>query len=119
MKEKFTGKLRIKAGDNVIVLSGKDKGKSGKVLRAYPKTGKVLVEGINIITKHEKGVPTPANPNPEGGIKKVEAPLLACKVALTNSEGKATRIRIQTAEDGTKQRVAVKGGGVIPEPERK
>jgi large subunit ribosomal protein L24 len=115
-KNAFEGKLHIKAGDTVMVLSGKDKGKTGKVSIAYPKTGKVLVEGVNIATKHEKGTPTPANPNPVGEIKKVEVAMLACKVALLNDKGEATRIRIEVGADGKKQRIAVKGGKPIPEP---
>ncbi len=112
----FEGKLHIKTGDTVVLLSGKDKGKTGKVTRVYPKTGKVMVEGLNIVTKHTKGQSTATNPNPESGIVKSEAPLLASKVALLNGEGKATRVRIQTGENGVKSRVAVKGGAAIAEP---
>lgn len=114
---KFEGKLHIKKGDTVQIITGKDKGHQGKVLRTYPKTGKVVVEGLNIITKHVKGQPTAANPNPESGILQKEAPILACKVMLVNSEGKPTRIRIQTNPDGSKSRIAVKGGQPIAEPE--
>lgn len=113
-KKPFEGKLLIRNGDNVIVLSGKDKGKTGKVTRVYPETGKVVIEGVNIVTKHSKGRPTAANPNPESGIVKVEAPILASKVALTNQDGKATRVRIQKNEDGTTTRIAVNGGKPIP-----
>ena len=114
--QKVSGKLKIRTGDNVIVISGKDKGQTGKVTKVYPATGKVVVEGLNLVTKHQKGRPTAANPNPESGRIQVEASILASKVALMNSEGKATRVRVQTAEDGTKNRVAVKGGGVIATP---
>ena len=111
-KKAFEGKLFIKKGDTVIVIAGKDKGRTGEVTRAYPKAGKVVVSGINIVTKHEKAQPTAANPNPTGGRIEVEAPILACKVALINKEGKPTRIRIEE-RDGKKVRVAVKGGDVI------
>lgn len=111
-KKAFEGKLHIKKGDTVIVLAGKDKGQKGEVLRAYPKTGKVVVQGINIVTKHEKGTPSPSNPNPEGSIVKVEAPILACKVALVNKDGQATRIRTEV-KDGKRVRVAVKGGETL------
>lgn len=114
----FAGKMRIKKGDTVQVISGKDKGRVGKVLQAFPKTGKVLVEGINIAIKHVKGQPTQANPNPESGRLEVSLPLLACKVALTDSAGRPTRIRIRFNEDGTKSRIAVTDDSVIPEPER-
>lgn len=113
----FEGKLHIKKGDLVQVISGKDKGHQGRVIRAYPKTGKVVVEGLNLVTKHQKGQPTPQNPNPESGIIQKEAPLHICKVMLLNDEGKPTRVRIQVGDDGKKTRIAVKGGKPIPEPE--
>jgi large subunit ribosomal protein L24 len=112
----FEGKINIKAGDDVVVIAGKDKGRAGKATRVYPQTGKVLVSGLNIVTKHQKGRPTQTNPNPESGRVQVEAPLHISKVALANSEGKPTRVRIKRAEDGTRLRVAVKGGATIPEP---
>jgi large subunit ribosomal protein L24 len=112
----FEGKLKIKTGDNVVVLAGKDKGRTGKVTRVYPQTGKVLVEGLNIVTKHQKARPTQSNPNPESGRIQVAAPFVVSKVALVNAEGKPTRVRIQRAEDGTRTRVAVKGGAVIEDP---
>jgi large subunit ribosomal protein L24 len=115
-KPAFEGKLHIRTGDNVIVLIGKDKGKTGKVTRAYPKTGKVVVEGINIATKHVKGRPTATNPNPESGRIQVEAPILASKVALVNAEGKPTRVRIQQGDNGAKTRVATRGGAAIATP---
>lgn len=108
----FEGKLLIKKGDTVVVLIGKDKGQKGEVLRAYPKTGKVLVKGINIVTKHQKGQPTPSNPNPEGGRIQVEVPILASKVALLNKDGNPTRIRTEV-KDGKKVRVAAKGGETL------
>ena len=114
----FEGKLHIKMGDTVAVTAGKDKGKSGKVTRVYPKTGKVVVEGLNMVTKHTKGQPTASNPNPESGRIQSEAAILASKVALLNAEGKPTRVRMQTDENGVKTRVAVKGGGNIAEPEK-
>lgn len=112
----FEGKLKIKSGDNVIVITGKDKGRTGKVTRVYPQTGKVLVEGLNIVTKHQKARPTQTNANPESGRVSSEAPLLASKVALVNSEGKPTRVSIQRAEDGTRTRIAAKGGATIADP---
>lgn len=111
-KTTFTGKLHIKTGDTVIVLAGKDKGRTGSVTRVFPETGKVIVSGINIVTKHEKGTPTPTNPQPEGGIVKVEAPLPSCKVALVTKDGQPTRVR--TAEvDGKKVRVSTKTGETL------
>ncbi|MDX1932084.1 MAG: 50S ribosomal protein L24 [Capsulimonadales bacterium] len=114
----FPGKMFIKTGDEVIIISGKDKGRTGRVTRVYPKTGKVVVEGLNIVVKHVKAQPTQSNPNPESGRIEQSAPILACKVALVNHEGKPTRIRMRINDDGTKTRIAVKGGQPIPEPER-
>lgn len=112
----FEGKLHIKKGDMVQVIAGKDKGRTGKVLTVYPKTGKVVVEDLNIVTKHTKGQPTKNNPNPQSGRIEVAAPLNVSKVALVNAEGKPTRVRTQQNEDGAKSRVAVKGGQAIPDP---
>lgn len=112
----FEGKLKIKRGDTVRILSGKDRGQTGTVLRVYAKTGKLVVEGLNLVTKHVKAQPTPSNPNPEGGRITVPAPLLASKVALLNAAGKPTRVRVEVGADGAKIRVAVKGGQPITEP---
>ena len=82
-------KLSIKSGDTVVVLSGKDKGKQGKVLEVSPKEGKVIVEGLNIVTKHVK----PRQMGQQGGIVKCEAPLYASKVmAVCPKCGKPTRV---------------------------
>ena len=71
-------KLHVKKGDTVIVLSGKDKGKEGKIISAMPKVGKVIVEGVNKVKRHSK----PSLKVPQGGIITKEMPLLACKVQL-------------------------------------
>jgi len=110
---KFEGKLHIRKGDTVQILAGKDAGKSGTVLRVYPKTGKVVVEGLNIVIKHQKAQPTPSDPNPEGGKVEKPAPLPVGKVALLNSDGKPTRVRVEVGADGKKSRVAVKGGSAL------
>ena len=68
--------MNVRKGDTVIVLSGKDKGKQGKVLHSSPKAGKVIVEGVNVAMKHRK----PRKQNEEGGIIKMETPIYACKV---------------------------------------
>jgi large subunit ribosomal protein L24 len=128
----YEGKIRIKTGDNVMIISGKDKGKTGKVVGVLPNEGKVIVVDevntrtdengntaptpLNAVIKHVKGQPTPQNPNPQGGRVSVPLPIALAKVALVNAEGKPTRIRIQIAEDGTKTRIAVKGGQPIPDP---
>jgi large subunit ribosomal protein L24 len=101
--------LKIKKGDTVIVLSGKDKGKEGTVTRNLPRDGKVVVAGVNLITRHNK--PNQANPN--GGIERVEAPMAVSKVALKDpTTGKPTRVGFAVV-DGKKVRVAKKSGAVI------
>ncbi len=100
---------KIKKGDTVIVLSGKDKGKEGTVTRNLPRDGKVVVAGVNLITRHNK--PNQANPN--GGIERVEAPMAVSKVALKDpTTGKPTRVGFAVV-DGKKVRVAKKSGAVI------
>ncbi|QHL89538.1 50S ribosomal protein L24 [Sphingomonas changnyeongensis] len=100
---------KIKKGDTVVVLSGKDKGKTGEVTRALPKEGKVVVAGVNVAVRHKK----PSQVNPQGGLERSEAPLHASKVAIVDPKsGKATRVRFET-RDGKKVRVAVKSGEVI------
>ena len=101
-------KMRIKKGDQVIVLSGKDKGKTGTVTLASPKDQKVIVGGVNVATRHRK----PTQANPQGGLEKIEAPLHVSKVAHVTADGKPTRVRFET-QDGKKVRVAVKTGEKI------
>lgn len=103
------GMAKIKKGDEVVVLSGKDKGKTGNVTQVMPKDGKVLVSGVNMIARHRK----PTQENPQGGIDRYEAPMAISKVAVADpKDGKATRVRIEN-KDGKKVRVAVKSGEVI------
>jgi large subunit ribosomal protein L24 len=101
--------LKIKKGDRVVVLSGKDKGKHGEVTKAMPKDGKVVVTGINIATRHRK----PSQANPRGGLERTEAPLHVSKVAIEDPKtGKPTRVRFEV-RDGKKVRVAVRSGETI------
>jgi large subunit ribosomal protein L24 len=101
--------LKIKKGDKVVILSGKDKGKHGEVTKAMPKDGKVVVSGINLITRHVK----PTQANPQGGKQQSEAPLHVSNVAIEDPKtGKPTRVRFEI-KDGKKVRVAVKSGQVL------
>ncbi len=101
--------MKIKKGDRVVVLSGKDKGKTGEVTRSMPKESKVVVAGVNIAVRHRK----PSQANPQGGLERSEAPLHVSKVALADpSTGKATRVRFEE-RDGKKVRVAVRSGELI------
>ena len=101
---------RIKKGDSVVVLSGKDKGRTGTVAQVMPKDGKVVVDGINVAARHRK----PTQANPQGGIDRRPAPMHISKVALADPKsGKPTRVRFETGKDGKKVRVAVKSGEKI------
>ena len=101
---------KIKKGDNVFVRSGKDKGRTGTVLQVMPKDDKLLVQGVNVATRHRK----PTQENPQGGIDRREAPMHISKVALTDpNSGKPTRVRFETGKDGVKVRIAVKSGEKI------
>ncbi|WP_299307068.1 50S ribosomal protein L24 [uncultured Croceicoccus sp.] len=100
---------KIKKGDSVVVLSGKDKGQTGTVLQVMPKDGKVLVDGVNVATRHRK----PTQANPQGGIDRNPAPMAISKVAVADpKDGKPTRVRFGE-QDGKKVRVAVKSGEKI------
>ena len=98
--------MRVKKGDTVVVIAGKDKGKKGTVLKVMPKTNRVLVEGVNMITKHQK----PTAVNPQGGIVNKEASIHISNVMPLDPEtGKGTRGRYEVRE-GKKVRVSVKSG---------
>ena len=100
--------MKIKKGDQVIVTTGRDKGKHGEVLRAMPKTNKVIVQGVNMVKRHTRPSQTNA-----GGIISKEAPIDVSNVALIDPEtGKPTRVGFKVV-DGEKVRVAKKSGKVI------
>lgn len=102
--------MHVKKDDTVIVISGKDKGKKGRVLEAYPRENRVLVEGVNMVKKHVK----PSRQNPQGGIITQEAPIHASNVMLVDPKtGQPTRIGYKILENGKKVRVAKKSGQVI------
>lgn len=95
-------KLHVKTGDTVVVLSGKEKGKKGKILQVSPKERKVIIEGVNMCTRHVK----PRRQGEAGGIIKAEAAMYACKVMPVCPKcGKPTRIGHKILEDGSKVRV--------------
>jgi large subunit ribosomal protein L24 len=103
------GAAKIKKGDTVVVLSGKDKGAKGTVMSVLPKAEKVVVQGVNIAARHRK----PTQTNPQGGIDRNEAPMHISKVALADPKsGKPTRVRFED-QKGKKVRVAVKSGETI------
>ena len=103
-------KVHVKTGDTVIVLSGKDKGKKGKVLAVSPKEGKVIVEKINIVSKHIK----PRRMGEPGGIIKAEGAMYASKVQIVCPRCKQpTRVGHKIYDDGTKSRICVKCGEAL------
>jgi large subunit ribosomal protein L24 len=104
--------MKIKKGDLVQVITGKDKGKQGKVIQAFPAEAKVLVEGVNRVKKHTKATPT-ANGSKAGGIVTVEAPIHVSNVQLVvEKDGKkvVTRVGYRFDEQGNKIRVAKRTG---------
>jgi large subunit ribosomal protein L24 len=101
---------KIRKGDKVVVLSGKDKGKTGEVVRSMPKDMKVVVSGVNVAVRHRK----PSQLNPQGGLERKEAPMHVSKVAIADPKtGRPTRVRFETGKDGKKFRVAARSGEKI------
>ena len=99
---------KIKKGDRVVVLTGRDKGKTGSVTKVWPKECRVLVEGLNIVQRHTR----PTQADPQGGIKNKEAPLHLSNVAIVDATGKPTRVGFRV--DGDKKvRFAKSTGEVI------
>jgi large subunit ribosomal protein L24 len=100
---------KIKKGDRVVILAGKDKGKTGEVIRAMPKDMKVVVSGVNVHARHRK----PSQTSPQGGIERKEAPLHVSNVAIADPKsGAPTRVRFEE-RNGKKVRVAAKSGELI------
>lgn len=103
-------KMHIKKGDTVIVLTGEDKGKTGKVLQVLKDKEQAIVEGVRIVTKSAK----PSAKNPQGGFIKMEAPIHISNISLIDPKsGKPTRISIKKTDDGKKVRIAKKSGEEI------
>ena len=102
--------LHVRRGDTVKVLRGDDKGATGKVLKVFTKTGRVLVEGVNIVKKHRRA----RRPEEQSGIIEMPAPIAASNVMLLDPKtGSATRTKARIDADGTKERVSVKSGEPI------
>ena len=101
--------MYLKKGDTVVVICGSWKNKQGTVLQVLPKSGRVVVEGVNIVSRHTR----PSQSNQDGGIIKKEAPILACKVMLVDpKDGKPTRVGYQ-GEGKAKVRIAKRSGTVL------
>ena len=99
---------KIKKGDRVVLLTGKDKGRTGNVTKVMPKDSRVVVSGLNMVQRHTR----PSQGDPQGGIKHKEASVHVSNVAIVDSNGKATRVGFKV-EDGKKVRVAKSTGEVI------
>jgi large subunit ribosomal protein L24 len=101
--------MKIRKGDTVVVLAGKDKGRTGEVTKVIPKEDKVVVSGVNVHARHRK----PTQLNPQGGIERREAPLHISSVAVADpKDGSPTRVRFEE-RDGKKVRIAAKSGELI------
>ena len=101
---------KIKKGDKVVVLTGRDKGKSGEVRAVSPAEGRAIVEGVNLVKRHTK----PSQQNPEGGILTKEAPIQLSNLAVADpKDGKPTRVGFKVLEDGRKVRFAKRSGDLI------
>jgi large subunit ribosomal protein L24 len=104
--------MRIRTDDQVIVISGKDKGKTGRVLRVDRKAEKVYVEGLNIIKRHQRA--NPANPNAQVGVIEREAPIHVSNVAIVDpKDNKPTRVGIRRDENGRRMRVTKRSGSEL------
>src|SRR3954469_11944999 len=104
--------LRIKTDDRVVVIAGKDKGKTGRVLRVDVKHDKVFVEGLNMVKRHQR--PVPGRPNLQVGVIEKEGPIHVSNVALADpKDGRPTRIAVTRREDGRRIRVAKRSGTEI------
>jgi large subunit ribosomal protein L24 len=103
--------VHVTAGDQVRVMRGEDKGKEGKVLRVFRKTGRVTVDGVNIVKKHRKA----RRPDEQSGIIEQAAPIHASNVMLLDPKsGDPTRVKVRVNDDGTKERLSVKSGDALP-----
>jgi large subunit ribosomal protein L24 len=101
--------MKIRKGDRVRVLTGKDRGKEGEVISVHPTTGKVTVEGVNVAKRHQK----PTRAIQQGGIIDKAMPIDASNVSLIDRDGKTTRIGYRIGADGTKTRIARSSGGEL------
>ncbi len=102
-------KLKIRKGDKVVVTTGKDKGKKGEVLKVLPAENRAVVQGVNVVRRHQRQTPTA-----EGGIVSKEAPIDISNIAIEDPKsGEATRVGFKTLDDGRKVRFAKRSGEVI------
>ena len=104
--------MKIRTDDNVIVIAGKDKGKTGKVLRTDPRRDRVYVEGLNMVKRHQR--PHPARPNAQVGVIEKEGPIHISNVAIVDpKDKKPTRVGIRRSDDGSRMRVTKRSGAEL------
>jgi large subunit ribosomal protein L24 len=104
--------MKIRSEDKVIVISGKDKGKTGRVIRTDPRRDRVYVEGVNMVKRHQR--PTPGRPNAPVGVIEKEAPLHVSNVAVVDpKENKPTRVGVRRDENGRRMRVTKRSGAEL------
>lgn len=104
-------RLKLKTGDRVFVMTGRDKGKQGEIIRMLPKEGRAIVRGVNIVRRHQKQSQTQ-----EAGIVSKEAPIQLSNLAIEDpKDGKPTRVGFKFMDDGKKVRFAKRSGEIIPE----
>ena len=102
-------KLKIKKGDTVVVLTGRDKGKTGSVLRALPRENKLIVQGVNVAKRHQRQTPTA-----QGGIVEKELPIHVSNVAVADpKDNKPTRVGFKVNKDGSSSRIAKRSGEAL------
>src|ERR1041384_4138792 len=101
--------MKVKKGDTVVVIAGKDKGAKGKVIQAYPERDRVLVEGVNRIKKHTRITQTQRGAQ-SGGIVTQEAPIHVSNVMVVDSDGKPTRVGYRTTDEGKRVRISRRNG---------
>jgi large subunit ribosomal protein L24 len=99
---------KIRKGDRVVVLAGKDKGRTGEVIKVLPKESQALIRGVNLVKRHQK-----QTQSQEAGIISKEAPLHLSNIAIADKDGKPTRVGFKVLEDGKKVRVAKRSGDLI------
>jgi large subunit ribosomal protein L24 len=105
-------KLKLKTNDNVVVISGKDKGKTGRIIRVDPTRQRAYVEGLNMVKRHQR--PNPARPNAQVGVIEREGPIHISNLALADPrDGKPTRVGIRRTDQGDRMRVAKRSGTEI------
>jgi large subunit ribosomal protein L24 len=104
--------MRIRRDDEVVVIAGKDKGKTGKVIRTDPKKDRVYVGGLNMVKRHQR--PNPARPNAQVGVIEKEGPIHVSNVAIVDpKEKKPTRISVRRGDDGSRMRVTKRSGSEL------